>query len=314
MGNMNWRWKARIQNAVAALPMSNSIYYAMQRTTGSLRPGRHNPLMWLKAAADMVEWAKQAGQPVTGKRFIEIGTGRRLSIPTALWLCGAGSIATVDLNPYLSAKLVAETNAYLRQHREEVLAQFGAEALSPEFQERFNRLINYSGDLPGLLRLMNIEYSAPVDATRLPFPDRSFDFHISYTVLQHIPGDIILKLLEEARRVLAPEGALIHFIDLSDMFSHDDKSITEINFLQFSEEEWAKLAGNQFMYHNRLRAHEYLELFRRAGVRVLEQKQAVNEAALQALKSGELKLDKRFRDIAPEQLAVGRLRVLGTFS
>lgn len=310
---MNWQWKARIQNAVAALPKSNSIYYALQRTTGSLRPGHHNPLMWLKAAADMLAWAQQAGQQITGKRFLEIGTGRRLNIPTALWLCGAGSIVTVDLNRYLSAKLVNETIEYLRGHQTEALAQFGAEAEKPEFRERFNQLIAYNGDLPGLLKMMNVEYGAPVDATRLPYPDNSFDFHISYTVLQHIPGEVIIKLLEEARRVLAPKGLLIHFVDLSDMFSHDDKSITEINFLQFSEEEWQRLAGNQFMYHNRLRAHEYLELFRRARVRVLEQTQTVNEAALQALKSGTLKLDERFRDVPPETLAVGRLRVLGTF-
>lgn len=311
---MNWQWKARIQNAVAALPMSNSIYYAMQRTTGSLRPGRHNPMMWLRAAADMVEWARQAGQEITGKRFLEMGTGRRLNIPTALWLCGAGSIVTVDLYRYLSGKLVAETIDFLRRHQEEVFNAFGAEAEAHGFKERFNQLISHRGNLTSLLKLMNIEYGSPVDATKLPYPDHSFDFHISYTVLQHIPGDIILKLLEEARRVLTPGGLLIHFVDLSDMFSHDDHSITEINFLQFSEEEWGKLAGNQFMYHNRLRAHEYMELFRRAGVRVLEQKQTVNEAALHALKTGSLKLDGRFRDVPPEQLAVGRLRVLGTFS
>lgn len=310
---MNWRWKSRIQNAVASLPMSNAIYYAIQRTTGSLRPGRHNPLEWFKAAVNLLTWANSTGQTISGKRFLEVGTGRRLDIPTALWLSGAGKIVTVDLNRYLSGALLAESNEYVRQHRDETLKLFGEQAQTPQFQERFQQLLNFSGDLDAFLKMTNIEYLAPMDATALPVPDHSFDFHISYTVLQHIPGDVILKLLAEARRILVPQGLLIHLIDLSDMFSHDDKSITEINFLQFSEKEWEKLAGNKFMYHNRLRVYDYLELFRRAGMKVLKQKQTTDERALRILKNGDFQLDHHFQAARPEELAVGRLRVLGSF-
>ena len=61
------------------------------------------------------------------------------------------------------------------------------------------------------------------------------------------------------------DGITIHFIDLSDHFQHQDKSITSINFLHYSEKEWERIAGNQFAYCNRLRAGDYLALFEEAG-------------------------------------------------
>ncbi|HVF86765.1 MAG TPA: class I SAM-dependent methyltransferase, partial [Pyrinomonadaceae bacterium] len=167
--------------------------------------------------------------------------------------------------------------------------------------------------LAELLRLTGIEYHSPADATRLPFSDRSFDFHISNTVLEHVPGDIISGILSEARRVLTPEGLLIHFIDPSDHFSHDDNSITAVNFLQFDQRAWDGLAGNQFMYHNRLRSHQHLELFERAGVRVLRQEKQIDDVALSALQNG-FHLDENFKSLAPEELAITTLDVMGTFT
>ncbi len=310
---MNWRWKARIQKAVAAMPMSNAIYYALQRAAGSLRPGRLNPLDSFKAAVSMADWVNRNGQEAVGKSFLEVGTGRTVNLPTALWLCGAARIVTVDLHPYLSGALVAESNQFVRQHRDEVRQLFGTRAQTPQFQERFDQLMNRSGGLDHILKVMNVEYISPGDAAKLPFRDRSFDFHISHAVFEHIPAEDILSILNEARRVLVPQGLLIHIIDPSDHFAHDDRSITAINFLQFGEGEWDGLAGNQFTYHNRMRAFEYLELFKRAGVHVLWQQQTIDEPSLEALRNG-FRLNSQFQHIPPEELAVTSLNMVGRFS
>jgi SAM-dependent methyltransferase len=302
-----------VQNAVAALPLSDQIYYAMQRTVGSCKPGRSNPLEWFDAALSMVRWIKGAGYEINGKRFLEVGTGRNVSVPLGLWLCGAAQVVTVDLNSYLSDALVAESIEFVRQSKAKVVAAFGTEAEQPLFQERLRQLIELQGGTNELLRLANIKYVSPADATRLDFPDQSFDFHTSHAVFEHIPPDAIKGILREARRLLQPQGLLMHIIDPSDHFSHDDASITAINFLQFSEREWKKLAGNKFMYHNRLRAFEYLEMFEQAGVRILRQSQAIDNQSLASLRNG-FRLDSRFQQILPEELAVTGLIVLGTFS
>jgi len=67
------------------------------------------------------------------------------------------------------------------------------------------------------------------------------------------------------------------------------------------------------MYHNRLRAFEYLDMFERAGVRMIKQTQTIDEPSLRALKNG-FPLHRQFQHIAVEQLAVRSLNVLGTFS
>jgi len=310
---MNWQRKARIQNLIAALPLSNAIYYAMQRSMGSLRAGRANPVEWFGAARRTVEWIRKTGRDVEGMRFLEVGTGRNVNLPTALWLCGAARVTTVDLNPYLSSALVCESNEYVRRHEGEVLRAFGAEAKRPQFQERLAQLMNFKGDLAALLKMMDINYLPRADAAQLPLETESIEAHVSFAVFEHIPAPDLARILTEARRVLRPDGLLVHIIDPPDHFSHDDETITAINFLQFGDDEWEGWAGNQFMYHNRLRAFEYLELFERAGVRLIEQAQTVDEPSLRALENG-FPLHRQFQHIAAEQLAVRSLNVLGTFS
>ena len=296
----------------ASLPMSNAIYFAMQRTLGSLKSGAINPLESYKAAVSMMEWARASGLEGEGKSFLEVGTGRTINLPTALWLCGAERVVTVDPNPYLSETLVRESNRRVWEQADEVRALFGARAQTPQFAERFERLTKFSGGLAGLLKMMNVEYISPGDAARLPLPSHGFEFHISHAVFEHIPGDTLRGILEEARRVLVPGGLLIHIIDPSDHFSHDDTTITAVNFLQFDADEWGRLAGNQFTYHNRLRAYEFIELFRRAGVEVLWHKQTVDDASLRALRNG-FRLSPEFRDVRLEELAVTSLNLVGRF-
>jgi len=310
---MNWQSKARIQNVIAALPASDAIYYAVQRAVGSLRPGRTNPLEWFEAAAQLVEWIESAGRTVGGASFLEVGTGRQLNMPLALWLAGAGRTATVDLNSYLSSALVLESADYVRRNRDEVARQFGALGETPEFRERLSALASFKGDLAGLMRLASVEYLSPADAARLPFADDTFDFHVSHAVFEHIPGEDIYRILIEARRVLKDDGLLLHVIDPSDHFAHDDQSITAINFLRFDEREWARLAGNRFMFHNRLRACQYLEIFERAGVRVLRRAESVDEPSLRALGEG-FPVSDEFGAFGHEALAVRSLNLMGTFA
>lgn len=309
---MNWRWKARVQNLIAALPWSDAVYYAVQRGAGGLRPGRHDPREWLRAAVRMFDWIEQSGREAAGRSFLEVGTGRALDLPLGLWLCGARRVTTVDLNPYLAPAIVRESVEFLRRGEREVTEIFGRRAEGTPFRERFRRLAGFAGDTSELLRLTGIEYAAPADAARLKLADGSVDYHVSYTVLEHIPPDALAAILAEARRVVAPGGLLLHVVDPSDHFAHEDESLTAVNFLQFSEREWARIAGNKFMYHNRLRAHEYVELFERAGVRLLRQRQSVDEASLRLLRDG-FRLDARFAGTDAEELAVSGITLMGSF-
>ena len=308
---VKWKHKARIQNVIAALPFaSNAVYYAVQRSVGGLRPEKIDPFDRMAAAAGMVRWAESTGFDVRGKTVLEVGTGRMVDLPIGMWLSGADRIITVDLNPYLSLPLVAEARARLRQNPERIVQMF--DRSDELFHSRLKILIGDEVSQENLLRSMNIEYMSPADASRLPIADDDIDLHVSHTVLEHIPADILSAILGEARRVLRPGGLLIHNIDPSDHFSHDDPTITMINFLQFSDADWKKWAGNQFMYHNRLRASDYVRIFAAAEVRTIDERRSVDKRSLAALHAG-FPLWDRFRYLPAQDLATTTYSVMGTF-
>jgi SAM-dependent methyltransferase len=143
-------------------------------------------------------------------------------------------------------------------------------------------------------------YLAPADATRLSMPAGSVDFHVSYTVLEHIPPSVLGDILREGRRVLRPEGLFVHRIDFTDHFSHSDPAISSVNFLQFSELRWAWWAGNRFMYHNRLRVDEFADIVRDAGLTTRSLETVTDPRAMEAIRNGTIRLDPRFAGKAPE--------------
>jgi SAM-dependent methyltransferase len=295
---MNWKQKALVQNLVAALPtgLGYAVYYRIQRRFGGLRKPR--PEKRLAAGVRIAEHVRARGGTVRGKTVLEVGTGRALAMPLALWLCGAERVRTVDLNPYLRPELVLEDVAYMGRNRGAIRRLFGRYARTPLFEDRFGRLVGETADPAGLMEMAGIEYAAPADAAALDLPDRSIDLHVSFTVLEHIPPEVLRAIFAEAGRVLKPDGLLVHFADFTDHFSHADGSISSINFLQFDGPRWQGYAGNRFMYHNRLRIDDLLALFREERLAPVHVEAETDARALEALHAG-FPLDERFARKSP---------------
>jgi len=297
---MDWRQKAAIQRLVSLLPrgLSHKTYYWMQQNWGGLRGA--GPVARLRAGILAVERIQSENRPIASKRFLEIGTGHQLGLPIALWLCGASEITTVDINTYLKPELVLADIDYIRSNRQEILSLFGHHAHGSLFRRRFEILASWSDqEFAHLLQVMNTRYMAPMDASRLGLESHSFDYHVSYAVLEHIPPNLLIKILVEGRRVLNRYGLFVHCIDFSDHFAHSDRSITSVNFLRFSQEQWKSCAGNRFMYHNRLRIDELQRLLNEAHLCVLSLVTEVDREAQEQLERG-MRLGARFRWKSPE--------------
>jgi len=144
------------------------------------------------------------------------------------------------------------------------------------------------------MELCGVTYHAPCDASELSMASDSVDFYISIVVLQHVPAQVLKAILAEGNRVVRPGGLFLHKIDHSDHFSHTDAAISAINFLQFDDAEWEKYAGNRFMYVNRLRQDDYLEIIRAAHQNVLLCEAGVDDRAHELLEKNGLKLAERF--------------------
>jgi len=292
---VHWRYKAAIQNAIGKLPASvgNPLYYRLQRRFGGLQ--RPEPISRLRAATDMVRRIQQLGGSIESAAFLEVGTGHQLALSLGLWLCGASVITTVDLNRYLREALVLSDIEYMRQNQERIRQLFSGFCSADLFEERFERLLSGPRRLSTLLALTNIRYWAPADAGCLRLQAHSIDYHVSFTVLEHIPGPTLKRIFDEGRRVLKPDGLFIHCIDFSDHFAHSDDRLSSIHFLQFAEDQWQRLAGNRYMFHNRLRLDEFRNLLQELDLEILALESSIDRQAVALLQKG-FPLDARFRN------------------
>jgi SAM-dependent methyltransferase len=298
---VNWRLKAAIQRACAALPVGGeAIYYSLQRTFGLLRDPAF-PLAMQRAAALIAGELRDHAFDIRGKRVMEVGTGWRVDLPIGLFLCGAKSIVTYDIHRHLKPRLVTSAIATLWRNRERVADILAPFADRGELVDRLARLAQ-AANVREVFRIAGIEYRAPADATQSGLPAASIDLHVSHTVLQHIPYAVLVDLLHEATRVLAPGGLACHHIDLSDQFARADSTISRANFLRYSETEWAAYGANQFAYHNRLRAADYQRLYGDAGHEIVGWVTRVDDRSLREIAAG-FPLAEPFRGLPPEMLA-----------
>jgi hypothetical protein len=303
---MNWKTKAHIQNCIARLPkpISYELYYLLQRHFGELKKP-YNPLKQLDEFAHTLKKIQEYGYAITGKVFLEVGTGRMPLFPVILWLCGAKKIITMDLNPYMKDELIAESLLFLKADEEKIKNLFG----SLLHFERLNLLLSYIQNTKkitqnDILKLCQIDYIAPGDATKINLPKNSVNYHVSHTVYEHIPLNVISDILKEGNRIVADDGLFINFIDYSDHFFYSDKTISAINFLQYDDKTWNKYAGNRYMYMNRARHDDFVELFKEVKHNFVEIEPHKNNEVIDILNDKCFVLDDKFKSKSKEILSI----------
>jgi hypothetical protein len=300
-----WLVKAIIQKNIANLPRSISYpsYYWIQRNFGSLKTHKLNPTSHLSAGIEICNRIKRSGQFTHDSIFLEIGTGRRINVPLAFWLLGAKRTYTIDLNVYLKEELIREDLSYVFQNWPTIKDLFGDLIVEQRLKQLFD-LMRSQYTLSDLFELISVQYIAPGDASKIDcIPSNTIDFHTSYTVLEHIHPETIKKILLEGRRLIKDSGLFIHKIDYSDHFSHFDKSISAINFLKYSETEWSKIAGNRFMYMNRLRHDDFMKLLKDIDFSVVDEDVYIDSSIIDFLSQNEIYLDPKFSSKSINSLA-----------
>lgn len=281
---MDYRLKAFIQNSISKLPadIGDWVYYEMQRNFGGLK--NPNPISRVQAAEKIWHIAEKQNTKLLNKHILEIGGGRSLILPLTLWMMGAKRVVSVDINRYFKPEILAlslqkikrdqtkqiKNNNYIKNDRYEYMINTLCEANE-------NTLINE-------LNKIGIYYLAPCDARFLPFDTNTFQAHISYTVLEHIPREDIKLIIKEGKRVLDEKGLFIHNVDHTDHFSHMDQKIDSINFLKLNPKDYNMLCSNKFMYMNRMLHNEYEELWLEENLETLYHQYNIDEKLLKNMK------------------------------
>ncbi len=94
-------------------------------------------------------------------------------------------------------------------------------------------------------------------------PDGAVDLVVSEVVLEHVRREDLAPLLAQLRRVTAPDGLGLHWVDFHDHLGGG------LQHLRFSDAFWASpLVGRAGVYVNRLGMSALVSRFRRAGFSV----------------------------------------------
>jgi hypothetical protein len=288
---MRWLAKAFLQKGLSVLPQAERANYLLQRHVTHSLPGPEAGFRRrFSRAVNHVEAYAEHGpeRPLRDAVFYEFGAGWDLAVPLSFWTLGVESQILVDRRPNVRLDLVNVTLERLGRLRgEHDLRDPGGPI----------------GSVADLEPRFGIRYLAPRDARATGLRAASVDFATSTSTLEHIPEQDLVPLLAESRRLLRPDGALSSRIDLSDHFSHFDRSLSPYNFLRYSDRAW-QLANSGLLYQNRLRRPDYVKAFETAGFAVVAEKPWRPDAVLPN------DLAPRFRAYDPSDLAVVGLRIV----
>lgn len=293
---------------------------ATQRILSHVPLGRRINNLWSKRAriATLDELALQQGLyhikllrendiDIKGATVLEIGSGWKPVIPYIFRCAGCDHVILCDFNRYMTHTLLCATIQEMRERVPTIADSLGMsakqiESVLPNLNgQHFEKLLNASGFI----------YRAPFDARGTDYTDGSIDIVTSRSVLEHIPTYDIVCIMREMKRILRPDGVMVHTIDHSDHWQHFDHSISHINFLKFPEWLWSFI-NSPIAYQNRLRSCEYLRIIEEAGFEIVHLEAVVNEQALLDLKG--LRLARKYGGFTHEQLAVLRTHVVARLS
>jgi len=242
---MDWRLKALAFRALD-LPGGDAAHYLLQRhVTGAWpRPARLLEALAARAKSVIDSYGVHIGGIPHG--VLEIGAGRDLAVPLALRQLGVQDVTAVDVNRLARLELVQHAADRLLDNQ-------------PSFRSWAD------------VESFGVRYLAP---HRVTAEDGPVDCSCSNEVLEHVPPDELVVLLRALRA--ATKRLTVHSIDYSDHYARSDQSVSRLNFLRYSDDQWRPFnSGKQYV--NRLRHSDYLRLFREAGFTIIEESSVAGE-------------------------------------
>jgi hypothetical protein len=238
-----WKFKSSVFGWIDLVNSPRVLYFLQKHVT------KRSRIITLNVDENWKQHGSSLKKYNASGLVFEFGAGKSLAQNFYL-----SSIATkqvlVDLNPMLDLELVNTARRLLLN----------------KCQLKSNKVIHSVNDLAEY----GIEYRSPYDASDTDFDDESLDACISTNTLEHIPKENIIKIFSELNRTLKSHGIVSAKIDYSDHYAHTDPSLSLLNYLQYSEEDWRKF-NHKCHYQNRLRHYDYLKIFDECGFRVLEE-------------------------------------------
>ena len=266
----------RMNRALYAIRKSIPFRKQLQALKRVLLPYTSDPAndrRLLDEATHMVAAMRDIGATIHGAVIVEIGTGWLPILPLILRAGGAGEVITLDHDRLMDRRTFVHAITYIRENLDRILRISGL----PRSYFNLSTLPSRSEpSLADLCRAGAIVYRAPFDFTKLA--PQSADMVVSRATLEHIPEQRLREIFLHAAKVVKPGGIMCHIVDVSDHFAHTDKSLSRVDMLRYSDEEWLARTRHRLNHLSRLRWFDYAGLMRDTGWDVLRAWTSSDEA------------------------------------
>ena len=303
---MNWKIKAHALAILSRVPGSRFWYQTLRRIRGI------NPCdadREIRKALELINLTRESGRTLQDAVVLELGTGERPFVPFMMRLAGAKQVVTLDITRWLNIRELRETYQELRTRIPSIAHHLQMDLA--EVESRFPKQLEDQGTVESLLQPFQIEYHCPANAQSTQLGDQSVDVVVSSNVLEHLAPEVLLAAHAETKRILKPDGAVVHRFNPEDHFAETDWTITGVNCLQYTARQWYWYGGSGLAYHNRLRCVEHRECMERAGLETIISRVRTNHRALRALETGAVKVAPEFERFTPEELSADYMWLVG---
>ena len=204
---------------------------------------------------------------------LEIGTGYSILSCVVLSLLGFKKIITVDITKDIRFATFKKQIAYIDSPS--FLNLMLTKSIFTEDEiKSIICLIKEKKSFSELFDFLNIVYIAPYRFDIIEKQSQTFNYISSQVVLEHIKPEILDELFKKTKEWLTEDGFCVHTINFIDHFANpgffQDKSISEFNFLKYSDTDWSFWAGNSIAYTNRLSYLYYLKLCSKFNLTVID--------------------------------------------
>jgi SAM-dependent methyltransferase len=297
-----------IQKVLSYVPGGGQLHYALQRSAGGLKDFARECDVKVDDWRLMMGHFRTAKLPLAGATLLEMGTGWYPTFPFCLYLAGATRVVTLDLNWHLKPELTIVLADRLAAHVPLIARESGRDVDDVSAQQIALYCALRGGASIREATRGVVEYRAPADASATGLPDASVDIVFSNSVLEHVPPAVIKACFAEAMRIIRPGGVVFHSVNCGDHYAYADPRIHQLHYLRFSEAAWNKW-NNAFLYQNRLRAVDFVEMAKRAGLTIEIDTSHPHPKRLRQLDS--IHVDSSFSRYTREQLAITSIDFLG---
>jgi len=225
------------------------------------------PDYYIERVNRMLRISRSYGIPNNGTRLIELGTGwcHWEALTTRLFFDIQGILYDVWDNRQISA-----LKNYVKQ-LDQSLHKLEIDSNQREAAHRTISTIEEVTDYDELYKLLGFEYILDPAGKLERLENNSFDLVVSAGVLEHIQAKDAPQITGAIGALLKPGGYSVHSINIRDHLYLYDRKVSPKQYLQYSHWLWNVCFENDVQYINRIQRCDWLELFSKAGLALVEE-------------------------------------------